>query len=176
MNHGLPAPLSQPSWASCPSADEAAYLHGTSSNDPERVGVSRHTAAKSHDLEVKEDQAATTFFPLDLIKRKLTISRFRNDAKRGTDSSYRVPHPPARSSPPRAPRRSAGPVRGDKHRGPRRSELWSIGLQLVVISPARLRSIFHFATSPLGNRPVTLRPRRTNPAIPQPNPSASLAK
>lgn len=171
MNHGLPAPLSQPSWASCPSADEAAYLHDTLSNDPERVGgVSRHTAAKSHALEVKEDQAATTFFPLDLIKRKLTISRFRNDAKRGTDSSYRVPHPPARSSPPRAPRRSAGPVRGDKHRGPRRSELWSIGLQLVVISPARLRSIFHFATSPLGNRPVTLRPRRTNPAIPQPIP------
>lgn len=39
-----------------------------------------------------------------------------------------------------------------------------------MISPARLRSIFHFATSPLGNRPVTLRPRRTNPAIPQPIP------
>lgn len=102
--------------------------------------------------------------------RKLTVSRVRNDA-----NEARIPHTHSHTHPrearPRAPRRLAGPVRGEQHRGARGSELWSIDLQLVVINPMVL---FHFSTSPLGQSPLCQ--RRTDPAIPRPNPSARLAK
>lgn len=102
--------------------------------------------------------------------RKLTVSRVRNDA-----NEARIPHTDSHTHPrearPRAPRRLAGPVRGEQHRGARGSELWSIDLQLVVINPMVL---FHFSTSPLGQSPLCQ--RRTDPAIPRPNPSARLAK
>lgn len=80
------------------------------------------------------------------------LEGIRNDA-----NEARIPHTDFHTHPrearPRAPRQSAGPVRGDQHRGLRGSELWSIDLQLVVISPARPRSFSTFSTSPLGQSP-----------------------
>jgi hypothetical protein len=143
-------------------SDEAAYT--TSRTTPSGRVAHGSTSAPSHDLEVKEDQAATTFPSGSFINRKLTTRG--SDTMRKRHGFLTPISTPTRKK--LAPQPSEGPMRGDQLRGLRGTEH---SVQLIFQlgrcdEPCEPTVYFDLPSCH----------RRTNPAIPRPSSSAFFAK